>query len=212
MVVIAEDMDYLLEPITGEDERKALYRSILIHLQDSKPRKYGLKGEDLTGVLGHVLVAILAVIPSLIPFVVLRHDYDLATACLHSYIVHCIVRGWFSLGKLHRSEPVENRSSDSICCSRPGTDRLSCWEDNLGVDRGSNRNKKTLNMNVRKHLNFMFLSFDLSGCLPPASYPEPGTHQNGCVTSSRGAFEFGHAITTVEPGSLPQVLLLPALL
>jgi len=89
MVIIAEDMDYLLEPITGVDERKALYRSILVHLKNSKPRKYGLKGEDITGVLGHVLVAILAVIPSLIPFVVLRHDYDLATrvSILISFIV-----------------------------------------------------------------------------------------------------------------------------
>ncbi len=89
MEIIAEDMDYLLEPITGEDERKALYRSILVHLQNSKPRKYGLKGEDITAVLGHVLVAILAVIPSLIPFVVLRHDYDLATrvSILISFIV-----------------------------------------------------------------------------------------------------------------------------
>jgi len=89
MEIIAEDMDYLLEPITGEDERKALYRSILVHLQNSKPRKYGLKGEDINAVLGHVLVAILAVIPSLIPFVVLRHDYDLATrvSILISFIV-----------------------------------------------------------------------------------------------------------------------------
>jgi VIT1/CCC1 family predicted Fe2+/Mn2+ transporter len=89
MEVIAEDMDYLLEPITGEDERKALYRSILTHLKNSKPRKVGLKGEDITAILGHILVAILAVIPSLIPFVVLRHDYDLAirVSILISFIV-----------------------------------------------------------------------------------------------------------------------------
>jgi len=89
MDIIAEDMDYLLEPITGEDERKALYRSILIHLKNSKPRKVGLKGEDITGVLGHVLVAILAVIPSLLPFIVLRHDFDLAirVSILISFIV-----------------------------------------------------------------------------------------------------------------------------
>ena len=89
MEVIADDMDYLLEPITSVDERKALYRSILVHLKNSKPRKYGLKGEDITGVLGHVLVAILSVIPSLIPFVVLRHDYDLAirVSILISFIV-----------------------------------------------------------------------------------------------------------------------------
>lgn len=76
--IIAEDLDYMLEPITGENERKALYHSIFIHLVNSKPRNIGFKFEDFTGVLGHVLVAIIAVIPSLLPFLVLRHDYDLA--------------------------------------------------------------------------------------------------------------------------------------
>lgn len=86
---VAEDMDYLLEPITSEDERKALYSNILKHLQNSRPRRIGLKGEDLAGVVGHVLVAVLAVIPSLIPFVVLRSNYDLAM--IVSIIVSFIV-------------------------------------------------------------------------------------------------------------------------
>jgi VIT1/CCC1 family predicted Fe2+/Mn2+ transporter len=76
--IIAEDMDYLLEPIAGEDVRKELYSSILIHLQNSAPRNIGLKREDISGVLGHVLVAIIAVIPSVIPFFVFRYDYELA--------------------------------------------------------------------------------------------------------------------------------------
>lgn len=75
---VAEDMDYLLEPITSEDERKALYSNILKHLQNSRPRRIGLKSEDLVGIVGHVLVAVLAVIPSLIPFIVFRNDYSLA--------------------------------------------------------------------------------------------------------------------------------------
>ena len=76
--IIAEDMDYLLEPIIDEEDRKALYGNILTHLQKSKPRKMGLKSEDITVVLGHVVVAILAVIPSAIPFLVLRNDFFLA--------------------------------------------------------------------------------------------------------------------------------------
>lgn len=87
--LVAEDMDYLLEPITSEDERKALYSNILKHLQNSRPRRIGLKGEDLAGVVGHVLVAVLAVIPSLVPFVVLRSNYDLAM--IVSIIVSFIV-------------------------------------------------------------------------------------------------------------------------
>jgi thiamine transporter ThiT len=76
--IIAEDMDYLLEPIIGEEERKALYGSILTHLQKSKPRYIGLKREDLKVALAHVLVAVLAVIPSTIPFLVLQQNFALA--------------------------------------------------------------------------------------------------------------------------------------
>lgn len=87
--VIAEDMDYLLEPITGEDERKALYSSIFTHLRSSKPRKIGLKSDDFYGALGHVLVAVIAVIPSLLPLIIFRQDYDFAI--LISNIVSFIV-------------------------------------------------------------------------------------------------------------------------
>ncbi len=38
----------------------------------------GLKREDITVLLGHAVVAILAVIPSAIPFLVLRNDFALA--------------------------------------------------------------------------------------------------------------------------------------
>ena len=87
--IIAEDLDYILEPITGENERKALYHSINDHLRNSKPRNIGFKFEDFTAVLGHVMVAVVAVIPSLIPFLVLRHDYDLAIRI--SFLVSFIV-------------------------------------------------------------------------------------------------------------------------
>lgn len=76
--IIAEDMDYLLEPIIGEEERNTLYGNILTQLQKSKPRKIGLKREDVTVALSHVLVAILAVIPSTIPLLLLRSDFALA--------------------------------------------------------------------------------------------------------------------------------------
>ena len=78
MGIIAEDMDYLFEPIIGEEERISLYGNILTHLQKSKPHDIGIKGDDLTVALVHVPVAILAVIPSSIPFLVLRYEFALA--------------------------------------------------------------------------------------------------------------------------------------
>lgn len=76
--VIAEDLDYILEPITGEPERQALYQGVLAHLKDSQPRQYGFKREDFTAAFAHVIVAVLAVIPSLAPFVFLPNQFDLA--------------------------------------------------------------------------------------------------------------------------------------
>jgi hypothetical protein len=103
--IIAEDMDYLLEPIASEDVRKALYSNILIHLKNSAPRNIGLKREDITSALGHVLVAIVAVIPSIIPFFMFQHDYNLAirVSLFVSFIV-LFVAG-FRWGKYSGANP-----------------------------------------------------------------------------------------------------------
>jgi VIT1/CCC1 family predicted Fe2+/Mn2+ transporter len=78
VAVIAEELDYVLEPISGESERQTLYRNVLAQLRHGVPRPVGLTRWDFAGALGCVLVAIIAVLPSLVPFVLLRHDYALA--------------------------------------------------------------------------------------------------------------------------------------
>ena len=78
IAAIADEFDFILEPITGEGQRRMLYQDILDHLHDSRPRSIGLKREDLTGGLASVLVAVLAVIPSFLPLFIFRHDYALA--------------------------------------------------------------------------------------------------------------------------------------
>lgn len=76
--VIGDELDYILEPITDERVRQSLYQSILVHLRDSQPRRIGFTREDFSGILGHVLVAFIAVLPSLTPLLLLRHNPDLA--------------------------------------------------------------------------------------------------------------------------------------
>lgn len=76
--VLAEELDYVLEPITDETERRNLYQSMLRHLRTAQPRPIGFKRADFTGALGTLVVAVVAVIPSLIPLIVLRSNYDLA--------------------------------------------------------------------------------------------------------------------------------------
>ncbi|WP_374687182.1 VIT1/CCC1 transporter family protein [Promineifilum sp.] len=75
---IADEFDFILEPITGDSQRQALYQDILDHLHDSQPRAIGLKREDFTGALASVLVALLAVAPSFLPLFIFRNDYALA--------------------------------------------------------------------------------------------------------------------------------------
>jgi VIT1/CCC1 family predicted Fe2+/Mn2+ transporter len=70
--IVAEELDYILEPICGEMERQQLYKGVVQHLRGGRPRPVGFKQEDLTGGFAWVVMAILAVVPSLVPFVLLR--------------------------------------------------------------------------------------------------------------------------------------------
>jgi len=76
--LIADEFDFSLEPITGEQQRQALYADVLEHLHDSKPRPVGFQSEDLIGAVASVVVAILAIVPSLIPLILLRDQGILA--------------------------------------------------------------------------------------------------------------------------------------
>ncbi len=51
---------------------------MLEHLRDSKPRPVGFQSEDLIGAAASVVVAVLAIVPSLIPLVLLRDQGILA--------------------------------------------------------------------------------------------------------------------------------------
>ncbi len=75
---ITDEFDYILEPITGDSQRQALYHDIVDHLKDSQARAVGLKREDFTGALASVLVALVAVTPSFVPLILFRNDYALA--------------------------------------------------------------------------------------------------------------------------------------
>ncbi|MCC6167205.1 MAG: hypothetical protein IT329_08270 [Caldilineaceae bacterium] len=105
--VIAEEVDYLLEPITSSGERQMLYRSVLPHLREGRPRKIGVKLEDFAGALGCVVVAVIAVLPSLVPFLLLRGNYYLAIRLSNvvSFIM-LFVAGYF-WGAYTGSSPVK---------------------------------------------------------------------------------------------------------
>lgn len=92
---IADELDFTLEPITTETKRSDLYADVLAHLRDSRPQNVGLKREDLAGGLGTLLVALVAVIPSLLPFVLIPNSAFLAlrVSNIVSFVV-LFVSGW----------------------------------------------------------------------------------------------------------------------
>ncbi len=66
---IAEELDYILEPIAQLEKRRLLYADVLEHLRDSHPQPVTFTRDDVAGAFACVLVAIIAVLPSLIPLV-----------------------------------------------------------------------------------------------------------------------------------------------
>jgi VIT1/CCC1 family predicted Fe2+/Mn2+ transporter len=76
--IIADELDEILEPITREERRQELYVDVLEHLVDSQPQPVRLTREDALGAVGCVVVAVLAVLPSLAPLLILRYDPSLA--------------------------------------------------------------------------------------------------------------------------------------
>jgi VIT1/CCC1 family predicted Fe2+/Mn2+ transporter len=78
VAAIADEFDHILEPITGEAERQTLYRNVYAQLLTSRPRPVGFTRDDFTGAVGCVVVAVLAVLPSLAPLAILRDNFDAA--------------------------------------------------------------------------------------------------------------------------------------
>ncbi len=64
---IADELDFILEPITNAEQRYKLYDDILAHLRQAEPQEVGLQREDVVGALTSVLVSVIVVLPSLMP-------------------------------------------------------------------------------------------------------------------------------------------------
>ncbi len=104
---IADELDFILEPITSEDQRQSLYKEILEHLHDGDPQPVRLKREDLTGGLASVLVAILAVLPSLAPFILFRNDHNLAIRVSNVISFAVLFYSGYEWGKYTGTNPVK---------------------------------------------------------------------------------------------------------
>ncbi|NJM06419.1 hypothetical protein HC891_09845 [Candidatus Gracilibacteria bacterium] len=105
LAVIAAEFDYILEPIASEDKRRIVHRATLEQLRESKPQPLGLKQADFAGAIGSVLIAVVVIIPSLVPLFVLRDNYLFALRA--SNLVSFIVLFWagYRWGKYTGANP-----------------------------------------------------------------------------------------------------------
>lgn len=75
---ISNELDFILEPITNDEQRHALHRQIRAHLSQAQPQAVGLKREDVIGAVATVLLYVIAVLPSLLPLLILPNDTEMA--------------------------------------------------------------------------------------------------------------------------------------
>lgn len=104
---VADELDFILEPITTEMQRQSLYVEILDHLHDSRPQKVRLKREDITGGIASVFVAVLAVLPSLVPFALLRNDHALAIRVSNVISFLVLFYAGYEWGKYTGTNPLK---------------------------------------------------------------------------------------------------------
>jgi len=75
---IADELDFILEPIASSELRNALYRDIRARLSRSEPQPIGVRREDVFGAIATVLLSVVAVLPSLLPLLLLPDNTALA--------------------------------------------------------------------------------------------------------------------------------------
>jgi VIT1/CCC1 family predicted Fe2+/Mn2+ transporter len=76
--IIADEFDYIFDPITNDEQRMAIYEQVFAALKDMRPKKIQVEVDDLIGAGAIFMAAIVAVIPSLTPLVIIRGNLTLA--------------------------------------------------------------------------------------------------------------------------------------
>ena len=104
---IADEFDYMLAPITGEEQCRLVYADIIDHLRESQPQPVTLTRADLYGALACVIVALLAVLPSLLPLVLLRDYSWLAIRASNLISVAVLFVTGYRWGRYSGSNPLK---------------------------------------------------------------------------------------------------------
>lgn len=75
---VADELDFILEPITRGEQRNAMYHDMLPYLRQAEPKAVRFQRADAVGALTVVLLYVAAVLPSLLPLFLVRDNFALA--------------------------------------------------------------------------------------------------------------------------------------
>ena len=103
--VVADELDHILEPITGEQQRRLLYQDVLEHLRDGQAQPVRLTREDIAGGFGSVLVAVIAVLPSFVPFLLFYNNPAFAIRASNVVSFFVLFVSGYQWGKYTGSNP-----------------------------------------------------------------------------------------------------------
>lgn len=98
VTAIADELDFILEPITTEDQRDALYHDIRRHLRQAEPQAIGLQREDVVGAVAVIVLSVVAVLPSLLPLLLLPDNTALAIRVSSVISILVVFAAGFSWG------------------------------------------------------------------------------------------------------------------
>lgn len=76
--IVGYELDFVFEPITSQAQRTAIYHNIVAHLSVAEVQPTGLQRQDIVGGAATIVLSVVAVLPSLLPLLLLPNDTALA--------------------------------------------------------------------------------------------------------------------------------------
>jgi hypothetical protein len=105
--IIAEEFDYIFEPITDDAQRLSIYSQVLEALKGTQQKKIRVEIEDILGAGAVFVAAIVAVIPSLLPLVLFRNNLTLALRLSNLFSFLMLFITGYRWGKYSGYKPLE---------------------------------------------------------------------------------------------------------
>jgi hypothetical protein len=115
-IAIAYELDSILQPITSDEQRHALYRDIRAYLNQAEPQAVGLKREDVVGGVATLLLSVVAVLPSLLPLLLLPDNTSLAIRISSLVSLIVIFAAGYSWGRHTETNPWKTGFIFSSVC------------------------------------------------------------------------------------------------